>query len=81
MRDSSELKNGGTVAPPKAKRKRRRPPRKVLRKLTPGDLMQEAEFRRWRYHAPASLKRQAYELVKQLAGKKGEPAQRWTERV
>jgi len=43
--------------------------------------MQEAEFRRWRYHAPASLKRQAYELVKQLAGKKGEPAQRWTERV
>jgi hypothetical protein len=81
MRDSSGLKNEGTVAPLKAKRKRRRPPRKVLGQLTPEDLMQEPEFRRWRYHAPASLKRQAYELVKRLAGKKGEPSQKWTERV
>ena len=81
MRDSSTLKNEGKVAHPKGKRKRRRPPRKVLRQLTAWDLMQEAEFRRWRFHAPASLKRQAYEVIRQLAGKKEEPGQKWTERV
>jgi hypothetical protein len=53
----------------------------MLRQETPGDLMQEAEFRRWRFHAPTSLKRRTYELVKGLAGKKGEAGQKWTERV
>jgi hypothetical protein len=63
------------------RKKRRRPPRKVLRQPTAEELLQEAEFRRWRYHAPGSLKRQAYECVKRLAGKKGVPSGKWTDRV
>jgi len=68
-----------------AKRKRRRrPPRKVLRRLTADELMHEAEFRRWRYHAPESLKRQAFEIIRQLvrqAAPPGEAGWKWSERV
>ena len=45
------------------RKKRRRPPRKPLRQLTAEELMRDAEFRRWRYHAPGSLKRQARRAV------------------
>src|SRR3954470_14704230 len=48
------------------RKKRRRPPRKVVRPLTAEELMAVDEFRRWRYHAPASLKRQAYAGVRKL---------------
>jgi hypothetical protein len=62
------------------RKRRRRPPRKVRRRPTPEELMADAEFRRWRYHAPASLKRRAYEVIKALArGRK--PAGSWAERV
>ena len=66
------------------RKKKRRPPRKVLRPLTADELMKESEFRRWRYHAPGSLKRQAYEVVRQLVKRSGtvtEPGKKWTERV
>jgi hypothetical protein len=63
------------------RKKRRRPPRKVLRKPTADELMSEAEFRRWRYHAPTSLKRKAYEYVRDQLGKRLGPALSWTERV
>jgi hypothetical protein len=39
----------------------------VLKRLTADELMQESEFRRWRYHAPDSLKRQAFEIMHILA--------------
>jgi hypothetical protein len=66
------------------RKKRRRPPRKVLKRPTAGELMQESEFRRWRYHAPGSLKRQAYEIIRQLARQSTPPAapvRLWAERV
>jgi hypothetical protein len=67
------------------KRKRkRRPPRKVLKRPTADDLMKESEFRRWRYHAPASLKRQAYEIIRKLVRQSappGGPGRKWSERV
>ena len=66
------------------RKKRRRPPRKVVRPLTAEELMAVDEFRRWRYHAPASLKRQAYEVVRKLvrrAGAAAEPGSTWAERV
>ena len=66
------------------RKKRRRPPRKVLKRPTAGELMQESEFRRWRYHAPGSLKRRAYEVIRQLARQTAAPAvpdNLWAERV
>jgi hypothetical protein len=42
--------------------------------------MADPEFRRWRYYAPASLKRQAYELVKRIRKSK-EVGRTWAERV
>ncbi len=64
VRDSSGLENVRRVVRMKEERKkRRRPPRKLMRQLTAEELMAEAEFRRWKYHSPASMKRQAYELV------------------
>ena len=66
------------------RKKRRRPPRKVVRPLTAEELMAVDEFRRWRYHAPASLKRQAYEVVRKLvrrAARAAEPGRTWAERV
>jgi hypothetical protein len=66
------------------RKKRRRPPRKVLRALTAGELMSVAEFRRWRYHAPGSLKRQAYEIIRKLIRRPeaaAHPGMTWTERV
>ena len=66
------------------RKKRRRPPRKVLKRPTAGELMQEGEVRRWRYHAPDSLKRQAYEVIRQLARQPAPPAgpeRPWAERV
>ena len=77
VRDSSGLKCVGRVAPMEKKRKqRRRPPRKVLKRLKADELMQESEFRRWRYHAPDGLKRQAYEIIRQLvAAIRGSPAE------
>jgi len=68
-----------------AKRKRRRrPAQKVLKHMTAEDLMKESEFRRWRYHAPDSLKRQAYEIIRKLvrqAAPLGEAGWKWSERV
>jgi hypothetical protein len=79
--DSSKLTNGGKMAENKTERKRRRrPPRKVLRRPTPEEMMSDAEFRRWCYHAPASLKRMAYEVIKRLARTRPQ-AGNWTDRV
>jgi hypothetical protein len=62
------------------RKRRRRPPRKVLLRPTPEELMSDVEFRRWRYHAPTSLKRMAYEVIKRLA--RTQPmAGSWTDRV
>jgi hypothetical protein len=66
------------------RKQRRRPPRKVLKRLTADELMKESEFRRWRYHAPDSLKRQAFEIIRQLVQRSvsaADPAKTWTERV
>ena len=63
------------------RKKKRRPPRKVRRPPRPEELMQEPEFRRWRYHAPGSLKRMAYEVIKRWAGKEAGPGRSWVERV
>jgi hypothetical protein len=68
----------------KKRKRRRRPPRKVLKCLTADELMQESEFRRWRYHAPDSLKRQAFEIIRKLVQRSAsaaDPAKTWTERV
>jgi hypothetical protein len=76
------LKNGEMMAEIQPKRKkRRRPPRKCLRAPSPDELMKDPEFRRWRFHAPTSLKRQAYEAVKRLAGKGDRGSEKWTSRV
>ena len=66
------------------RKKRRRPPRKVLKHWTAEELMKESEFRRWRYHAPDSLKRQAYEIIRQLvrqSAPSGRLGWNWSERV
>ena len=66
------------------RKRRRRPPRKVLKRLTADELMQECEFRRWRYHAPDSLKRQAFEIIRQLVRQSvspAEPGRKWAARV
>ena len=66
------------------RKKRRRPPRKVVRPLTAEELMAVDEFRRWRYHAPGSLKRQAFEVVRKLvrrAATAADPERTWAERV
>jgi hypothetical protein len=63
------------------RKKRRRPARKCLKAPTVEDLMKDPEFRRWRFHAPTSLKRQAYELVKRLAGKEETVGSNWVDRV
>ena len=66
------------------RKRRRRPPRKVLKPLTADELMQQSEFRRWRYHAPESLKRQAFEIIRQLmrqAVPPPAPGRKWAERV
>ena len=66
------------------RKKRRRPPRKVLLPLTADELMAVDEFRRWRYHAPGSLKRQAYEIIRKLVRRPApgaDPGRTWTERV
>jgi hypothetical protein len=52
----------------------------VLRRVTAEELLSDAEFRRWRYHAPTSLKRMAYEVIKRLANGRP-PAGNWTDRV
>ena len=68
----------------KKRKQRRRPPRKVLKRLTANELMQESEFRRWRYHAPDSLKRQAYEIIRQMMQQAAPPpvsGRKWAERV
>jgi hypothetical protein len=46
------------------RKQRRRPPQKALRSLTLEELLQEPEFRRWRFHAPGNLKRKTYEAVR-----------------
>ena len=66
------------------RKQRRRPPRKVLKRLTAGELMQQSEFRRWRYHAPGSLKRQAFEIIRELVRQSAPPAgpgRKWVQRV
>jgi hypothetical protein len=63
------------------RKKRRRPPRKCLRLLTAAELMRDPEFRRWRCHAPGSLKRQAFELVRRLAGEARLGGDSWAARV
>ena len=66
------------------RKRRRRPPQRVLKHRTAEDLMKESEFRRWRYHAPDSLKRQAYEIIRKLGKRSGTVAgatKKWTERV
>jgi hypothetical protein len=66
------------------RKRRRRSPRKVLKRLSAGELMQVSEFRRWRYHAPDSLKRQAFEIIRQLVRPSAtpvEPGGNWAERV
>ena len=66
------------------RKRRRRPPRKVLKRLTADELMKESEFRRWRYHAPGSLKRQAFEIIRKLVRQTVQAAgseRKWTERV
>jgi len=68
----------------KKRKQKRRPPRKVLKPLTAGELMQQSEFRRWRYHAPESLKRQAFEVIRQLVRQAAQPpaqGRKWAERV
>jgi hypothetical protein len=68
----------------KERKQRKRSPRKVLRRLTANELMQECEFRRWRYHAPDSLKRQAFEIIRQLVRQSAPPAapgRKWADRV
>jgi hypothetical protein len=68
----------------KKRKQRRRSPRKVLKRLPANELMQESVFRRWRYHAAESLKRQAYEIIRQLVRQGAQPlsqGRKWAERV
>jgi hypothetical protein len=67
------------------RKQKRRPPRKCLKRLTAAELMEDPEFRRWRCHAPASLKRQAFELIRALARQQvqavGQSPGSWAARV